>query len=138
MIPDLGAKKMYLQSVGVALAEDEPWVLLNGDGGAGVGAGGAAGREAGGVHLGQVVPGGLPLQGQLNVQVLGDGRVHDATRQDVGETAVVTRAPVNRRAHLDLHLLPQLYGGQIIKVLAAVLHHTQSTEPLSIKTRHTF
>jgi len=83
------------QRVGTALGQDEPWMLLNGDGGAGVGAGGgAAGGEAGRVHLRQVVAGRLPLQGQLDVEVLGDGGVHDATGQDVGETTVITRAPV--------------------------------------------
>lgn len=69
-------------------------MLLNSDGGAGVGARRrAAGGEAGGVHLGQELVGGVPLQGRLHVQVLGDGRVHDATRQDVGEAAVVAGAP---------------------------------------------
>lgn len=69
-------------------------MLLNSDGGAGVGARRrAAGGEAGGVHLGQVFVGRVPLQGQLHVQVLGDGRVHDAARQDVGKAAVVTGAP---------------------------------------------
>lgn len=70
-------------------------MLLNGDGRTGVGAGcGAARREAGRVHLCQKVPGGFPLQRQLDVEVLRDGRVHDATRQDVGETTVITCAPV--------------------------------------------
>lgn len=86
-----------LQSVGVSFREHEPRVLLDGDGRAGVGAGcWAAGGEAGRVHLCQVVAGGLPLQRQLDVEVLSDGRVHDATGQDVRETTVVTRAPVGR------------------------------------------
>lgn len=60
-------------------------MLLDGDGGTGVGAGGgAAGGEAGGVHLSQAIVGGFPLQGQLDVEVLSDGRVHDATGEDVG------------------------------------------------------
>lgn len=45
------------------------------------------------MHLSQVVVGGFPLQGKLDVEVLSDGRVHDATCEDVGETAVITRAP---------------------------------------------
>lgn len=45
------------------------------------------------MHLSQVFMGRVPLQGQLHVQVLGDGRVHDAARQDVGEAAVVAGAP---------------------------------------------
>lgn len=45
------------------------------------------------MHLGQVFVGRVPLQWQLHVQVLGDGRVHDAARQYVGETAVVAGAP---------------------------------------------
>lgn len=69
-------------------------MLLNGDGGARVGGRRrAAGGEAGGVHLGQVLVSRVSLQRQLHVQVLGDGRVHDAARQDVGEAAVVTGAP---------------------------------------------
>lgn len=48
------------------------------------------------MHLCQVVAGRFPLQGKLDVEVLSDGRVHDATCQDVRETAVITRAPVVR------------------------------------------
>lgn len=46
------------------------------------------------MHLSQVFVGRVPLQGQLHVEVLGDGRVHDATCQDVGETAVIAGTPV--------------------------------------------
>lgn len=46
------------------------------------------------MHLCQVVAGRFPLQGKLDVEVLSDGRVHDATCQDVRETAVITCAPV--------------------------------------------
>lgn len=45
------------------------------------------------MHLGQVVVRGFPLQGKFDVEVLSNGRVHDATCEDVGETAVITRAP---------------------------------------------
>lgn len=86
-----------LQSVGIPFRQNEPWMLLNGDGRTGVGARcWTAGGEAGRVHLCQVVSGRFPLQGQLDVEVLSDGRVHDATCQDVGETTVITRAPVGR------------------------------------------
>lgn len=69
-------------------------MLLNGDRGAGVGTGcGTAGREAGRVHLGQIVPAKLTLQRQLDVEVLGDWGVHDPTGEYVGETAVVACAP---------------------------------------------
>lgn len=70
-------------------------MLLNSDGRAGVGARcRATGGEARRVHLSQVFVGRVPLQGQLHVEVLGDGRVHDATCQDVGETAVIAGTPV--------------------------------------------
>ena len=78
----------------VSLGQHEAGVLLDGDGGAGVGARGrATGGQAGGVHLGQVVPGRLPVHGQLDVEVLGHRGVHDATGEDVREATVVTCAP---------------------------------------------
>lgn len=46
------------------------------------------------MHLSKVFVGRVPLQGQLHVEVLGDRRVHDATCQDVGETAVIAGTPV--------------------------------------------
>lgn len=48
------------------------------------------------MNLGQVIPGRFALQRQFDVEVLSDGRVHDATCQDVRETAVITCAPVGR------------------------------------------
>lgn len=48
------------------------------------------------MHLRQVVPRGLRLQGQLQVQFLCHGGVHDAARQDVREAAVVTGAPAEK------------------------------------------
>lgn len=47
------------------------------------------------MHLSQVVTvlwGLRGLKRQLDVEVLGNGRVHDAARQDVGEAAVVAGA----------------------------------------------
>ena len=46
------------------------------------------------MNLCHVILGRFPWQGQLDVEVLSDGRVHDATCQDVRETTVITRAPV--------------------------------------------
>lgn len=46
------------------------------------------------MHLCQVVTGRFPLQGKLDVEVLSNGRVHDTTCQDVGETTVITCTPV--------------------------------------------
>ena len=88
---------MDLQGGGDPFWQDEAWVLLYGDGRAGDRSGGwaAPGGETGGVHLGQVVPvlwGLRGLKRQLDVEVLGNGRVHDAARQDVGEAAVVAVA----------------------------------------------
>lgn len=45
------------------------------------------------MHLRHVVAGRIPLKGKLDVQVLGNGRVHDAACQDVGEATVIARAP---------------------------------------------
>lgn len=89
-----------LQSVGMSLGQNEPRMLLNSDGRAGVGAGRRAPRgKAGRVHLCYVVAGRLPLKGKLDVQVLGNGRVHDATGQNVGEATVVARASEVRKAY---------------------------------------
>lgn len=98
-----GRMSVCLQSVGVSLGQNEPRMLLNGDGRAGVGAGcRAAGGKAGRVHLGDEVAGRVPLQGKLDVQVLRDGRVHDSTRQDVGEATVIARAPGVRPASFQI------------------------------------
>lgn len=45
------------------------------------------------MNLGQVVSRRLRLQWQLQVKLLPDRGVHDATREDVREAAIVTRAP---------------------------------------------
>lgn len=88
-----------LQSVGVSLGQNEPRMLLNSDGGAGVGARcRTAGGKAGGVHLCDEVAGRIPLQRKLDVQVLRDGRVHDSTCQDMGEATVIACAPEVRPA----------------------------------------
>lgn len=50
------------------------------------------------MHLCYVVAGRIPLKGKLDVQVLGNGRVHDATCQDVGEATVIACAPEVRQA----------------------------------------
>jgi len=115
------------QVVRVPRGQDETGVLLDGDGGAAVGARGrAAGGQAGGVHLGQVVPRRrrrLPVQRQLDVQVLGHRGVHDAAGEDVGEAAVVARAPVigsgGKRTRSDfmhallLHVIKFTFCGRI-------------------------
>lgn len=86
---------LHLQSVGVPFRQNKSRMLLNGDGRTGIRAGRrTAGGKTGRVHLCQVVPRRFTLQRQLDVEVLSDGRIHDATCQDVGETAVITRAPV--------------------------------------------
>ena len=68
------------------------------------------------MHLCQVVAGRFPLQGQLDVEVLGDGRVHDATGQDVGETTVITRAPVGRGGRYRHNSYRSNYHGIIINI----------------------
>lgn len=50
------------------------------------------------MHLCYVVVGRIPLKRKLDVQVLSNGRVHDATGQDVGEATVIARAPEVRKA----------------------------------------
>lgn len=107
-----------LQSVGIPLRQNEPWMLLNGDWRTRVGARcGTAGGEAWRVHLCQVVTGRFPLQGQLDVEVLSNGRVHDTTCQYVGETTVITRAPVGRGGDTD-----KIYIAIIIKALCQYLY----------------
>lgn len=84
----------------MSLRQNEPRMLLNSDGRAGVGARRRATRgKAGRVHLCYVVAGSVPLKGKLDVQVLSNGRVHDATGQDMGEATVVARAPEVRQAY---------------------------------------
>lgn len=84
----------YLQSVGMSLRQNEPGMLLNSDGRAGVGARCWTTRgKAGRVHLCHVVSGRIPLKGKLDVQILRNGGVHDATCEDVGEATVIACAP---------------------------------------------
>lgn len=45
------------------------------------------------MHLCHVVAGRIPLEGKLDVQILRNGGVHDATCENVGEAAVVACAP---------------------------------------------
>lgn len=83
-----------LQSVGMSLRQNEPGMLLNSDGRAGVGARcWTTRRKAGGVHLCHVVAGRILLEGKLDVEILRNGGVHDATCENVGEAAVVACAP---------------------------------------------
>lgn len=57
------------------------------------------------MHLGQVVTGRFPLKGQLDVEVLSNWRVHDATCQDVGETAVITCTSVGDRNKIHITII---------------------------------